>query len=112
MKATLLNAMLCGAVALFSTDAMASGDAAAGHAKAKQVCAAYHGEKGEKPLHPDYPILAGQHVDYLTKALKDYKSGVRKNAIMGVQAQTLSAKDIDDVATWLASQPGPLQVKR
>ena len=57
-------------------------------------------------------MLAGQHVDYLAKALRDYKSDARKNAIMGAQAKGLSAKDIDDVAAWFASQKGPLHVKR
>ena len=92
--------------------AWAGGDAAAGQAKAKQVCAACHGENGDKPLQPEYPVLAGQHVDYLAKALRDYKSGARKNAIMGGQAKELSAKDIDNVAAWFSSQKGPLHVKR
>jgi cytochrome c553 len=90
---------------------MAIADPAAGQAKAKQVCAACHGENGDKPLQPDYPTLAGQHRDYLTKALGDYKSGARKNAIMGTQAQPLSRKEIQDVAEWFASRPGPLAVK-
>ena len=113
MKATFLKALLLGGIiAACSTGALARGDAAAGQAKAKQVCGACHGENGDKPLQPEYPYLAGQHIDYLTKALKDYKSGARKNAIMGAQAQTLSAKDIDDVAAWFSSRPSPLGVKR
>jgi cytochrome c553 len=90
----------------------AGGDRAAGQAKAKQVCAACHGENGDKPLQPDYPVISGQHADYLAKALKDYRSGARKNAIMSGQAQTLSNKDIDDVSAWFASRTGPLHVKR
>ncbi len=54
---------------------------AAGQAKAKEVCAACHGADGNSQL-PDYPKLAGQHSDYLAKALRDYKSGARKNPIM------------------------------
>lgn len=104
--------ILLAALAGLSTGALARGDMASGHAKAKQVCAACHGENGDKPLQPEYPILAGQHVDYLTKALKDYKSGARKNAIMGAQVQALSAKDMEDVAAWYASRSGPLHVKR
>lgn len=112
MKATMLNVLLSGVIAASSTAVLARGDAAAGQAKAKQVCAACHGENGDKPLQPEYPVLAGQHADYLAKALKDYKSGVRKNAIMGAQMQTLTVKDISDVAAWFSSRPGPLQVKR
>ena len=97
------------AAAFISTGAFA--DAAAGQSKAKQVCAACHGENGDKPLQPEYAILAGQHRDYLVKALGDYKSGARKNAIMGAQAQNLSSKDIRDVADWFSGRPGPLSIK-
>ena len=57
-------------------------------------------------------MLAGQHADYLVNALKSYKSGARKNAIMGGQAATLSAKDMLDVAAWFSSQKSSLQSKR
>jgi cytochrome c553 len=100
------------AAAFVSAQAMAGGDAVSGQAKAKQVCGVCHGESGDKPLQPDYPVLAGQHHDYLVEALKDYKSGARKNAVMGAMAQSLSAKDIQDVAEWFSSQPGPLHVIR
>ena len=46
----------------------------------------------------DYPKLAGQYPDYLAKALRDYKSGARKNPIMAGMAAGLTQKDIDDVA--------------
>jgi cytochrome c553 len=102
-------AVLAGVV---STAAWSRGNAVAGQAKAKQVCAACHGENGDKPLQPEYPVLAGQHADYLAKTLRDYKSGARKNAIMGAQAQALSPQDIQDVAAWFASQKSTLHVKR
>ena len=98
-------------IAAFCISTAALADAAAGQAKAKQVCAACHGENGDKPLQPEYPILAGQHRDYLMKALGDYKSGARKNAIMGAQAQSLEPKDIRDVAEWFSAQKGPLSIK-
>ncbi len=98
--------------AFVSMPALARGDKAAGQAKAKQVCAACHGDNGDKPLTPDYPKLAGQYQDYLVHSLKDYKSGVRKNAIMNAQAQTLSTKDIEDVSAWFASQTPTVQTKR
>ena len=104
--------ILLACLSLFPATGLARGDVAAGQAKAKQVCAACHGENGDKPLQPEYPILSGQHADYLAKALKDYKSGARKNAIMSGQVQSLSTKDIEDVAAWFASRSGPLRVKR
>ena len=81
-------------------------DVAAGKDKAEKVCAACHGADGNKSLTPDYPRLAGQNVDYLVKALTDYKSGARKDAVMGAQAQQLSAQDIANVAAWFSSQQG------
>lgn len=107
-----LLASLASCMVFGSFSASAKGDAAAGQAKVKQVCAACHGENGDKPLQPEYPVLAGQHADYLVAALKAYKTGARKNAIMGGQAQALSAKDMQDVAAWFASQKSSLQSKR
>ncbi|MFM7627062.1 MAG: c-type cytochrome, partial [Gammaproteobacteria bacterium] len=54
-----------------------------------------------------YPNLAGQHADYLERALTDYKKGGRKNAIMSGFAGQLSAQDIRDLARYYSSQrPG------
>jgi cytochrome c553 len=90
----------------------AHADMEAGRAKAKQVCAACHGEDGNKALQPDYPVLAGQHADYLFKALRDYKSGGRKNAVMQAQVKDLTRKDLRDLAEYFSAQQGPLHVKR
>jgi cytochrome c553 len=79
-------------------------DPAAGAAKAKEVCQACHGLDGNSPS-PDYPKIGGQYPDYLAKALRDYKSGARKNAIMAGFAGTLSKQDIDNLAAYYASQP-------
>jgi len=92
--------------------AWAGGDAAAGKAKAAQVCGACHGPDGNKPSAPDQPILAGQYPDYLIKALGDYKSGKRSNPIMKGFASTLSDKDIEDVAAWFSSQSSDLHSTR
>ena len=62
--------LLLAVAACVSGSAFARGDAVAGAAKAKQVCAACHGEDGNKPLQPDFPKLGGQHYDYLLHSLK------------------------------------------
>ena len=36
-----------------------------------------------------YPTLAGQHADYLARALHEYKKGGRKNPIMATFAEQL-----------------------
>ncbi len=53
-------------------------------------------------LPPDFPKLGGQHRDYLAKALRDYKSGQRKNPIMAGFAQALSKQDIENLAAYYA----------
>lgn len=68
-------------------------------------CAACHGADGNSAT-PDFPRLAGQHSDYLVKALKDYKTGKRKNAIMAPQAANLSQRDMEDLAAYYSHQQG------
>ena len=82
----------------------AAADLAAGKAKATEVCQACHGIDGNSPT-ADFPKIGGQYPDYLAKALRDYKSGLRKNPIMAGFAQPLSSHDIDNLAAYYASQP-------
>ena len=87
-------------------------DRAAGQAKHEAVCAACHGKDANTPIDPSYPKLAGQYRDYLERALLDYKSGARKNAIMAAQAQTLSKAEIANLSAYYASLPGSLKTRR
>jgi len=89
---------------------MAGGDAARGKEKAG-LCSTCHGPDGNAPIAPEYPRLAGQPDDYLEKALRDYKSGKRKNPLMAPQAQNLSKQDMKDLAAYFSSLSGDLKVK-
>ena len=100
------------ALTTLASGALAAGNADRGAEKAKQVCAACHGADGNTPLQPEYPRLAGQHADYLNKALRDYQLGARKNAIMGTQAANLSRQEMQDLAAYFAGLPGSLGVIR
>ena len=115
-----LSLALAGALlTLFAAQSMAA-DAAAGKAVWEKInCASCHGPDAKSPIDPAYPILAGQHDDYIVHALTAYQRGaagapasanVRKNAVMGAFATQLSKQDIENVAAWLSSQPGPLKV--
>jgi cytochrome c553 len=95
---------LAAAAAIFGATLAQAANLEAGHAKAKEVCAACHGEDGNSQV-PDYPKLSGQHQDYLEKALRDYKSGLRKNPIMAGFAGALSKDDIENLAAYFHSQP-------
>jgi cytochrome c553 len=97
---------------LLAANVQASGNAEKGKQKAAQVCAACHGPEGNKPSAPDQPILAGQHYDYLVRALGDYKNGRRTNPIMKGFAGQLSKQDIEDLAAWFSMQKSALHDQR
>ncbi len=103
-------AMVAAAGLATAGTAVAGGDAAKGKEKAA-ICSACHGADGNTPLTPEYPKLASQPADFLEKALRDYKSGKRKNPLMGPQAQNLSKQDMKDLAAYYASLSGDLKVK-
>ena len=66
------------------------------------MCQTCHGLDGKAKI-PEAPNLAGQSELYLVKALKDYRSGARKNDMMSLVAPTLEDKDIDDLAAYYAA---------
>lgn len=105
-----INHILAAVAVCLPLSAMAAGNAEAG-AKKSETCKACHGEGGAKPIQADYPVLAGQHYDYLVAALNQYKSGKRKNATMNGFAAALKAEDIRDLAAFFASQKSDLKTK-
>jgi cytochrome c553 len=101
-----MNKFLIVALACFSAQAFAAGDAGSGQQKS-QACAACHGPDGNSPTGPDFPRLAGQRYDYLLKALRDYKSGARKNDIMSPLAETLAREDMMALALYFSQKRWP-----
>lgn len=92
-------------VALLATvSAHAAGDAAKGKSIATQVCAACHGADGNSAI-AMYPSLAGQHPEYITKQLEEFKSGVRNNAVMTPIAATLTSEDMANLGAYFSAQP-------
>ena len=104
-----VHLLIIAAGALAPAAALAA-DVNAGQAKVKEICQACHGLDGNSTV-ADYPKLGGQYPDYLMKALRDYKSGARKNPIMSGFAATLSDKDIENVAAYYSSRPDTLAPK-
>jgi cytochrome c553 len=83
----------------------------------RERCIACHGMNGNSPISPEYPRLAGQHQDYLEKALSDYIVGQRKDPTMRAQVvdpatgrPLLSDDDIQSIAGYFARQRG-LKIK-
>jgi cytochrome c553 len=70
---------------------------------AAATCVACHGLDGIS-IAPANPNLAGQHRDYLEQALKDYKAGKRKNAVMAGMVANLKDEDIPAIAQFFAGQ--------
>lgn len=73
---------------------------------ATQTCVACHGANGGQTVSDEYPKLAGQQADYLVQALKDYKSGKRKNPVMAGIVAGLDERDFEVVAQFFARQKG------
>jgi cytochrome c553 len=91
-------------LSLSATSVFAEGNAEAGKQKS-QLCIACHGADGNSAT-ADFPKLAGQNADYLVAALKQYKSGKRKNQIMAGFATGLSDADMANLAAYFSSQKG------
>lgn len=115
MNTKTISALVCAlGMAAFTTIASADGAAAAPAANGMsfddklKACGACHGEKGDKPLAPEYPMLAGQHPDYIVQALKNYRDGRRTHPIMSMQVKALGLTDEDMVklGQYFSSQQG------
>ena len=63
-------------------------------------------------ISPVFVVLSCLAYDYLLKSLRDYKSGARKNPIMGGQVGSLNPQDMADLAAFYSSQKGSLHVVR
>jgi len=119
-----LNSVKLAALGLafaFTTGSAAAEDLVAGQqAFEKFACASCHGADGKTSTMPSYPVLAGQHADYLLHALRSYKRGAtgsttvnaRNNAVMTAMVQQLSDADMVNIAAWLASLPSDLGIRR
>jgi cytochrome c553 len=73
---------------------------------AATLCVSCHGQDGVS-IAPAYPSLAGQHEDYLSRAIDEYRKGGRKNPIMKGFAATLKDEDIDVIAKYFSREQHP-----
>ena len=68
------------------------------------LCASCHGEDG-RALAPVTPNLAGQNLDYLRSAVRQYQSRARDVPVMRAALGMLGAADLDRVLVWYAQAP-------
>ena len=88
--------------------------AAVGALITKGACISCHGANFAKPIDPSYPKIAGQHADYLTVALKAYKTEGnakvgRSNGVMAGIAKQYSNAELKAMAAYISSLPGDLK---
>jgi cytochrome c553 len=93
----------------FGTPTLSTSAAPVGNAPVKAtLCASCHGKNGVG-ITTDYPNLAGQHADYIARALVEYAHGDRKNPIMPNFVVGLSDSDIEEISNYYARQTPGLQ---
>lgn len=86
--------------------ALSPGVEAQGHPeRGKEIaytCTGCHGIPFYKNVYPTYtvPKLGGQNRQYIVDSLKAYRSGERRHPTMRAQANTLSDRDIEDIAAY------------
>jgi cytochrome c553 len=86
---------------LFASRVVIAADLAAGEAKAA-ACAGCHGANGISN-NPLWPNLAGQKAAYLTKQIKAFRDGTRKDPTMEPMARPLSDADIENISAYFES---------
>ena len=99
--------LLLGGSAAVSATAQEGAAAAAGSVEAGRTksvtCAACHGADGNS-VTPDWPMLAGQHANYIVRQLRAFKNGERTDVTMKPFADLLSDQDMLDVAAYFEAQ--------
>jgi len=68
-----------------------------------QKCDRCHGVNGNS-VDPFLPALAGQRVEYLVKALRDYRTHVHQSSTMAAMSDALTEADIENLAAYYARQ--------
>ncbi|MEE1922719.1 c-type cytochrome [Pseudomonas sp. 148P] len=74
---------------------------------AAMACLGCHGPDGLGMAAAGFPRLAGLPAGYLSKQLRDFRDGTRKNPIMEPLAKALSDAEIAAVTQSLAAMPAP-----
>ena len=93
--------ILLGALAL--TSAQVSADAVSAEDIVSGRCFLCHGMEGESAS-PVFPRLAGQHSEYITKQLGDFKSGKRKSDTMKPQSEELTPAEMKALGAFFESK--------
>ncbi len=72
------------------------------------MCVGCHGIPGWRTAYPEVysvPMIAGQHPQYIVKALQAYRSGERSHPSMRAIAASLTDEDMANLAAYYGAQP-------
>jgi len=95
--------VLCFLIIISSnTYVYASGTPSAGQ-ETSSSCRGCHGPDGNS-FSPDWPNLASQNPVYLSKQIRDFQSGDRKDPTMSSMVVGLARGDINDIAAYFSTQ--------
>lgn len=86
-------------------DTVASGGSESAPFAKAAACTACHGNNGIS-VNAMWPTLAGQHEDYLLRALNSYRDGSRTDPVMTAQAAMIEEADVAVLAKYFASLDG------
>jgi cytochrome c553 len=100
-----MRTLLIAALALFAALPAYALDPPASAARPSRLglCAACHGENGHAVM-PGAPSLAGQQLDYLRDALKQYRDGRRNAPVMRSAIGPVSDAELDTLVRWYSAQ--------
>jgi cytochrome c553 len=86
-------------------DTVAAGGSENASFEKAEACTACHGKNGVS-VNAMWPTLAGQHEDYLVRALSGYRDGSRNDPVMSAQAALIAEDDVALLAKYFASLDG------
>jgi cytochrome c553 len=98
-----MRTLLIAAVCLAATLSVHAQTAAPARPARLGLCAACHGADGHAGM-PGVPYLAGQRLDYLRDALKQYRDGRRDIPVMRAAIGPVSDAELDALARWYSAQ--------
>lgn len=70
----------------------------------RETCKKCHGLTGLSS-EPEFPKLAGQNVDYLTRQMANFKTGVRTSTRMKRKVEDLSGDEMRALSEYFSAQP-------
>lgn len=107
-----LDRILIGSLLLLSMQAATAADGQkiftqGGENPSAMACMSCHGPDGLGMAAAGFPRLAGLPAAYVSKQLKDFRDGSRKQPIMEPLAKALSDAEISAISATLAAMPVP-----